>query len=74
MRRYGVTAEGNGLAFGPGRIGTDAVKYLGRRVPQVQVPEDAFDDIGVVDEREESAAIHRSISVGACEAGELITF
>ena len=70
MRRYGVIAEGNGLTFGPGRIGTDAVTCLGRWVPQVQVPEDVFDDIGVVDERDDA---HGGAAVGPFERIDLVT-
>ncbi len=71
VRRYGVIAEGNGLAFGPGRIGTDAVKCLGRWVPQDQVPEDAFDDIGVVDERDDA---HGGAAANAFERIDRVIF
>jgi len=69
--RYGVIGQRQGLAFGHGRIGAGAVKCLGRRVPQVQVPEDPFDDIGVVDERDDA---HRGAAVGTLERIDLVNF
>ena len=48
--RYWVVGEGNGLAFGPGRIGAGGRAGLGLRVPHAQVFEDAFDDSGIIDE------------------------
>lgn len=47
------------------------MKCLGRRVPRVQVSEDPFDDIGVVDERDDA---HRGAAVGTLERIDLVNF
>lgn len=64
-----MIGEGNGLAFRQGRVGAGAVKFLGQCVPQVQVPEDPLDDIGVVDERDDA---HRGAAAGTIERVDLV--
>ena len=69
--RHGVIGEGQGLVFGPGRIGAVRVARLGCRIPHAQVFEDPCDDIGIVDERDDA---HGGAAVGALERIDLVNF
>ena len=62
--RYRVVGEGHGLAVGPGRIGAGGQAGLGLRVPHAQVPEDAFNNTGIVDECDDA---HGAAAAGALE-------
>ncbi len=55
----------------PGWIGTGGRHGLGLRVPHVQVPENPFDDIGLVDECD---GAHRSAAVGTFQRVDLVDF
>ena len=43
--------QGQGLALWQGRIGTGRCEGVGRRIPDLQVFEDSFDHIDIVDEQ-----------------------
>ena len=52
-------------------IGAGGADSLGRRVPEVQVHEDPFDDLGIVNERDDA---HRGTAVAALERVDLVDF
>lgn len=52
--QYGVIGEGNGNASGQRRLGTAGCASLHYRIPRIKVPEDAFDDIGIFDKRDDA--------------------
>ena len=52
-----MISKGNGLAFGPRRIGAGGGDSLVRRVPDVQVREDPFDALGIVNECDDALLI-----------------
>ena len=54
VRWYGVIRQGQGLALWQGRIGTGRCEGVGLRIPDLQVFEDSFDHIDIVDERDDT--------------------
>ncbi len=50
---YGVISQGQGLALWQRRIGTGRCEGVGLRIPNLQVFEDSFDHIDIVDERDD---------------------
>ena len=70
--RYGTgDRSAAGSRLWAGRIGARAVKCPGRRVPQVQVPEDPFDGFGLVDECDDA---HCGAAVDTIERIDLVNF
>ncbi len=52
--RYGVISQGQGLALWHRRIGTGRCERVGLRIPDLQVFEDSFDHIDIVDVRDDA--------------------
>ncbi len=60
---------GQGLALWQWWVGTGGCEGVGRRIPDVQVFEDSFDDIGIFDERDDA---HVAAAAGTLKRVDLV--
>ncbi len=61
--------RGSGLAVWPRRVGSYWIKRVRYRIPQLEVLEDAFDDVGIINECNDA---HGGTAVGALERIDLV--